>query len=855
MSPNDEKTFVRAKPTKIVIEELYQYKADVQENLALSFEKDKSRGTIKVEFVYDGERLSPGWERAVLLRGLRSKWKLPGQIRNRIGKRIEAWREKHFVGPAVRGACWLFGWVWRIGWWLPGYLIRRYFKLNLKDRSFGVLALADVEKCGAGLTEALVGYLALRDYNKPTFDEDWPEHLTLPLEIRIDDLESKISSNEKHVIEHRYSLEEPKKRPVRLGSISLCDEVPSDKRSDLDLQLMDDARVGSADIGELLWLEIPLIVDIDPPDLDEQNQLNPDVAKDLWEKGRKSKESQEKQANAQEDEERGKEDPPFTDQLAFFPKEELDDSAFPKEGWNNSVIDKKLSQRISEELSRLSRQRGGYLFFAIDSEDEEALKKLRKEVVNLALKCNPPVPIMKPYTLGKRDEQQLAVVPVPRRMSHSSGYRRGPIQIVGGFTYDEANVTENRTSTRNEIEISWWELAPESEYSLARDLVALANTDGGHVTVEIGPTGDLDEAFAKVIRQAYDCHPPMTTRFIHIFPSQSVRGRTLKVIVPSKLPYVFTHKGTAWAFHKGTAWAFKGGRVGEMEADDIYELFEERGELHYPTLVDPPVVTYACIEWPHMDYRKRQGIRHDPENRVLEWVDIDKEKLPQTSHDAFETALTVKIMHPIELYQRGYVKGQIRVQFDKQIWSGLDVEYFDATGQRRPYGSECRPKIEKSTTAVIDLDITLNAIFERRPFYPHRRLEFEGVKPDPDRLADIKSLLAELGLEDIYAQPFFHFSYPVTFEEATSIGGIVITGNNHKRNLKVQLKVEGSPKTISRQRKNGKRIDRMQIPTGQLQITLAGESKGESPLELSMLLNQIQHLLKERFSFVHMRLK
>jgi len=832
MSSHNKKTFVRAKPTKIVIEELYHYKADVQENLAISFEKDKSRGTIKVEFVYDGERLSPGWEMIALGRGLRKKWKLPNWIR----KRITALRGMRFVGPVSRGVDWLFRWVWRIVWWLPGCLIRQYLP-NLKppdaSRSFGAPALADVEKYGASLTKALAGYLALRGYNKPAFDEDWPERCTLPLEIPIDDLESKMSNGQKYVIKRPYSLQKPPKEPVRLGSVSLCDEVPHDKRSDRNTRLGKDARGYRTDTGEMLWLEIPLIVDIQPPDLDEKNQLKLDVARDLWKKDKRWKESQKKRAADQENNEEEEQELPFADQLEFFPEEERDRSA------------------ISEALSRLSRRRGGYLFFAINSErDEKALEKLQEEVLDITLKeCSPPMPIMKPYALGKRGEEQLAILSVPQRTRHGSDYPPGPIQIAGGFTYDGSNVAESYVNTRDRIEISWWELASRPD-SLAQALVATANSDNGCVTVEIGPIDDYDkiqEAFqltrGKIIEQAEEnCKPPMR---LYISPPQLVEGKTVLIAIPPKSPYAFTHQDKAWTLRRS--------KIEEMKAEDIYELFKERNEFHYPTLVNPPVITYACIEWPHMDYRKRQGIRHDPENRVLEWV--DKEVMQQTSHDAFETTLAVQITHPIELYQMGHIKGQIRVQFEGQIFSGLDVAYFDATGQQCPHGNERKPEMVKSTTVAINLDIVPNAIFERRPFYPYRRLEFEGVKPDPDRLNDIISLLADLGLEDIDAQSFFYFGHPVTLEEAISRGGALITGHSHKRNLKVQLRVKGSPQTIRRQRKNGKRIDRMQVPAGQLQITLRGETKGESPLELSRLLNQIQHLLKERFSFVRMHLK
>ena len=824
MSPNDEKAFVRAKPTKIIIEEQYHYRANVQENLVLSFEKDKSRGEIKVEFVYDGKPLPPGWKTAILLQGLRGKWKLPDQIR----KCIAAWHKDRFVGPVVRGVGWLFERVWCIIWRLPEHLIKQYFPDLRPDasKSFDASALADVEKYGAGFGEARVGYLALRGYRKPTFDEDWPEHCTIPLEIPIDDFGSKIRDSRKYVIKRPYPLKEkePKKRLVRLGNVSLCDEVPDDKRSDLDIQRMEDARVTRTDMGEMLWLEIPLIVDIEPPDLDEKNRLKPDVARDLWKREKKRKEGQKKQATTQENEAGREEDPPFADQLAFFTEEERDESD------------------IKEALSRLSR-RGGYLFFAIDSEeDKKALEELQEKVLEIALvKCSPPVPIMKPYVIGDGDKQQLAIVPVPQHLIHSRSRRRG---------------------TRKGIEISWWELDLEPG-RLARALEAAANTDGGCVIVEIGPIDDPDKILAisqstreKIVKQVGSCTPPMTS--LYISPPRLVNEKAVLIVIPPELPYVFTHrddKGKCKA-----AW-IREGRIEEMGINDIYELFKERGELHYPTLVEPPVVTYACVEWPYMDYRKRQGIRHDPDNRALEWVDVDKETMQQTSHDVFETTIAVQIMHPIELYQEGHVKGQIRVQFDRQLWSGLDVEYFDATGQRHPGRNEPGPETVKSTTVVvIHLDIPLNAIIKRRPFHSYRRLEFEGVEPDPDRLADIKSLLTDLGLEDIEVQTAFDLSHYLSdraiFEEVVSRWGVLITGHSHERNLQVKLKMIGSPQTISRQRKNGKRIDRMQVPTGQLRITLAGRAKGESsPLELSVLLNQIQHLLKERFSVMRMHLK
>ena len=164
--------------------------------------------------------------------------------------------------------------------------------------------------------------------------------------------------------------------------------------------------------------------------------------------------------------------------------------------------------------------------------------------------------------------------------------------------------------------------------------------------------------------------------------------------------------------------------------------------------------------------------------------------------------------------------------------------------------------MEKTSKVILKFDIMLDPIFRRREFSTERKLEFEGVKPDAERLRDIQSMLAALGLEDIIRQPanWWLSDQRLSFNEDTvqkimDNGGYLIEGRKPGL-LWIRLHIEGQSVEIVRERVEGDRIDEMLIQAGKMHITITGWIKGESPQELFTLLNQLQQLLKERFDHV-----
>jgi hypothetical protein len=70
--------------------------------------------------------------------------------------------------------------------------------------------------------------------------------------------------------------------------------------------------------------------------------------------------------------------------------------------------------------------------------------------------------------------------------------------------------------------------------------------------------------------------------------------------------------------------------------------------------------------------------------------------------------------------------------------------------------------------------------------------------------------------------------------------------------LWIEIDITGKSRDFARERKEGERTERMRLESGHLHITIRGGIEGELHVtqDLSRLMNDLQRLLKERFSYV-----
>jgi hypothetical protein len=701
---------------------------------------------------------------------------------------------------------------WELLKWL-----KNWFQPKPGDKKFfGVAAIADAEKYGDACRTARVGHLALRGYRKPNFEEDWPENQTIELKIPVDGLKQNLAQSQKYELSCRYPLREPKSPLIRLSDVALTDETLNQGGSWIWLKQAEELH---SERDEILQLKIKLVVDGGQPDLDADNKVPSDVVKRWWREGKRKKpksqeESEEKEVpgskkDGKEKRENSEEEQPAQEQISCL-------DGLPSR------------DDLCKKLKDLALRRGGYLLIHLAKSDD--FKVLKKQLLEAAFHCTPFIPIFEPYEY-ELDHRPLVVVPVPMLLPPQSAPHRSRLCIES----DPRSSVEyvDKILERGDTE------QPVKE--LAWTLSALANTVGGKI-FWTAQRGDDRKVLEETVRKArLFCKPRLDLRIY--LEAEREDGWILRIERASSQVYSVD----------GIVYTWEDGKLKELSVDEIYRLIEDRCTLYYPFVVAPPLISHAHLGWSGFNGRETRGVRYDPQKETLKWS--EGIRFWQTPEHRFEVTLPLLINRPIELYRQSEIKGQVHIELKDQLRSGLDIDYFNVLGEQRPRPQGGPPIIEKKSKIELEFDITRDAIFKRRRFTTSRKLEFEGVKPDRERLKDIQGMLADLGLENIDVSPanpwlddWFIFLADDPVKIVMDNGGYRIEGS--RPNLRITLHVEGELRNIYRERKQGDRVDRMRLQAGGMQITIKGEIRGESPQELSVLLNRLQRLLKERFSYL-----
>lgn len=799
MSKKVVEAFVRAKPKEISVTETYCYKAEISDNDHLSFED--ANGDIKVKFFYDGQGFH---------------WKFLGFLRRKL---LPRWLRKRWAQ--------LFGWTPLS--WLSSFLKARVGQKGTA-KCFDAAAIEDARKYTGKCSMARVGYLALWGYDRSNFEGRWPESRTLRLEIPIDNLEQKLAQSQKYELCYTYPLQKPEIPLPNFGRITLTDVSSESLQGSLRQTNSNFGKLHSK-TDEVLRLELELMIDGGEPELDDDNQLSEEIVKRWWEEYETEKK---KSASILSKDQKKKN--------RKWRKKEKNEDEDEKED-NEPVLGQIICReglRSNDELREAIKSliwRGGYLIIRLDKLEE--VETLKKRLLKVVLEDS--IWLLPPYRHEKASSKrkQWVVVPVPMQPRDSTSYRHSHLSIQSK-PFSSLIEVHKILGNVNETEI------------LARYISARANAAGGKLFLPVSANSInnsrnkiYEDTKEKFWEAAQCCRPEMP---LHPSDFEELKDG-VSVSIRRASSEVYSVKG-------GKVYTWEDGKPPkELSVDETYQFIQDRCALSYPLITSLPFISYAYINWLCFDPREADGVRYDPQKKVIKWS--DRVWFWQTPDHQFRLTLPLVINRPIELYRQGSIQGQLHLELGGYLKSGLEINHFDALGKQNSQSPDDRPEVKKKSKIEIEFNITLEAIFRNRLFKTSRILEFDGVRPNVDRLEEIKGVMGDLGLENIqvdYAKTDWLGWHPIpisddTIEQALANGGFVIEAHRPP-NLNVTVKVNGKLKHLYREHKHGERSDRMRVQTGNMQINIEGSIRDEPPQTLSILLNRLQQMLTERFSHI-----
>jgi hypothetical protein len=795
VSSKQPQGYVRAKPRKISLTETYHYRAEIQD--ATNFQFEKAEGQIKVEFIYDGERRDGRWKMRQFLDSLPKRFKLLHRLERSL---------RWFLHLG------LVEWITRLTRlaWLWGKFEQLLLGKKPDDKKyFGISAVKDAAKCGQGYPTARVGHLVLHDYDPSNFKQEWPKQQTVPLEIPIEGLKRNLERTRQFSLSYKYEPKEPAAPPLHLPVVKLSD-VGWDGRGERHSHL-----------DEVLRFGISLALDASQPGVDESDELSQEVIERWWHDLRKEELNKEEM---------------LEQYRQVYLLDGLDDTS-----------------AIERAMYNLATRRGGYILLQPkkSNEDKEAnLRQLRHNLLQIALSEGPVfVPVLRPYHRPV-DNRVVYVVPVPMvppRWYDERPERQDPI-------YESKLWVSGTESKFPEKTIKIAGKGDNVDRELAETLAALANSQGGSVLLKVADDQQFcfDDVYQGFIYPAcFLCWPPLDLNLMQFF---EYRGKTIWLIeIERPSPEVHSvSKGVDKVIYR-----WENGRMSSLspsnedDIEGIYQLFKDRCNLSYPIVEPRPVVFHADLHGPRFDARDYHGSTYSREDEALKWTDEIAFHLDEDQ--VYRTTLIFAFNRPVELYEQEELTGHVQIDLEDRMLSGMDITLFDAVGNKLQAGDI----MEKKSQVRITFDhIILRQVFKRREFHARRELEFEGVRPGDQRLDDIQGMLADLGLENITRKAAkawiarYVGSLPAE-EVMENLGGYYILGQRSD-GLRILLEITGKSRNFARERKEGERIDRVRVESGRMHIAIHGRVEGElrDAQELSRLLNDLQRLLKERFSYM-----
>ncbi len=227
---------------------------------------------------------------------------------------------------------------------------------------------------------------------------------------------------------------------------------------------------------------------------------------------------------------------------------------------------------------------------------------------------------------------------------------------------------------------------------------------------------------------------------------------------------------------------------------------------------------------------------------TLEWrnvgLQLPKDKdLPEKGPYTYTFPnMRLRVKQPGELYQVSTLQGTLEVKLPKFALSGLQVQFFDVRGQK----SEPQPETQSQIT--VDFTIGLKDYAAGKALTLYQQFQFEGIRLDRSRAADIQALFAELGLTTRVAElndlPGAHY-YLIQGEKAQGLGSLTLW-----------ILGEGLPAYTHRTTvlPNGQTYN-TGIRLGHTKLYLRGHTVGDTT-SLLAIMNCVQQRLNALFHYV-----
>lgn len=273
----------------------------------------------------------------------------------------------------------------------------------------------------------------------------------------------------------------------------------------------------------------------------------------------------------------------------------------------------------------------------------------------------------------------------------------------------------------------------------------------------------------------------------------------------------------------------------------------------------PPELKAVWLDWPGLaSYRRvllsvedasgqmqAHPLTFDPVKGRLQWGGLRFfAPAEATSNGLYiyqAPRMELYVREPGEFLDVERLTGQLQVELPALL-SGLQLHYFDATGERR----EVPLKTKSVLQAALNLDMA--DCFQRRRFSPYQYIQFPGLVLNQMRLGDIVALLESLQFTLVGAPVEVIDEGMGTYPAASRDVLVTATRAEGASHLWLWLRAGGQARSGERQPDGSEGNGHAAGRGGYLTIALRAELDGSSAVPVAVL-NELHNRLKRRFQF------
>lgn len=199
--------------------------------------------------------------------------------------------------------------------------------------------------------------------------------------------------------------------------------------------------------------------------------------------------------------------------------------------------------------------------------------------------------------------------------------------------------------------------------------------------------------------------------------------------------------------------------------------------------------------------------------------------------------ITLFVKQPGQLRNEETLHGEIEVEIEDELLSGIDARLFDACGVRHKKGT-----LSIKTRLVVAFTVFLADEFDRRRITATHTIQFDEIVPAPSRIDDIMSALRDQGFDvETRVTDYTVSDRPRWVLYASRSEGINI--------IEMLLVVDGRHHRTRRRAETPSHRYTSKMESGELRITVHGQVL-RSSRELTLEINKLRESLGERFRHV-----